>query len=211
MARLFNIVDNVYAPRGANPHTTGLVFDLDFTILVSGRERNLGADPAVNDDALRSAAGLWLNKYSMMFRLRLLRHEQGDLASGVQEPEGRAGIAAGDRAPQLLRVGAGDRGRGPSIQRTGDQRGAQENSLKVAGIRPRYLVGRMPPPVSVLDFSRSAWQAPRPISSPEREGRRGRRNPSNPDALPQIKVTSRAPSSAGLVAVCFSGGAWRRL
>ena len=67
VARLFNIVDNVYAPRGANPHATGLVFDLDFTILVAGRERNLGADPALNDDALRSAAGMWLNQYSMMF------------------------------------------------------------------------------------------------------------------------------------------------
>jgi hypothetical protein len=67
VARLFNIVDNVYAPRGANPHATGLVFDLDFTILVAGRERNLGADPALNDDARRSAAGMWLNQYSMMF------------------------------------------------------------------------------------------------------------------------------------------------
>jgi hypothetical protein len=67
VARLFNIVDNVYAPRGANPHATGLVFDLDFTILVAGRERNLGADPALNDAALRSAAGLWLNRHSMMF------------------------------------------------------------------------------------------------------------------------------------------------
>src|SRR5690348_6310794 len=67
VSRLFNIVDNVYAPRGANPHATGLVFDLDFTILVGGRERNLGADPALNDDALRSAAGMWLNQYSMMF------------------------------------------------------------------------------------------------------------------------------------------------
>lgn len=67
VARLFNIVDNVYAPRGANPHATGLVFDLDFTILVAGRERNLGADPALNDAALRSAAGMWLNRHSMMF------------------------------------------------------------------------------------------------------------------------------------------------
>jgi hypothetical protein len=67
VSRLFNIVDNVFAPRGANPHTTGLVFDLDFTILVAGRERNLGADPALNNDALRSAAGMWLNQYSMMF------------------------------------------------------------------------------------------------------------------------------------------------
>ena len=67
VARLFNIVDNVYAPRGANPHATGLVFDLDFTILVAGRERTLGADPALNDSALRSAAGMWLNQHSMMF------------------------------------------------------------------------------------------------------------------------------------------------
>ena len=67
VARLFNIVDNVYAPRGANPHATGLVFDLEFTIFVAGRERNLGADPALNDDALRSAAGMWLNQHSMMF------------------------------------------------------------------------------------------------------------------------------------------------
>ena len=67
VTQLFNIVDNVYAPRGANPHATGLVFDLDFTILVGARERNLGADPALNDAALRSAAGMWLNQYSMMF------------------------------------------------------------------------------------------------------------------------------------------------
>jgi hypothetical protein len=67
VSRLFNIVDNVYAPRGANPHATGLVFDLDFTILVAGRERTLGANPALNDAALRSAAGMWLNQYSMMF------------------------------------------------------------------------------------------------------------------------------------------------
>ena len=40
VARLFNIVDNVYAPRGANPHATGLVFDLDFTILVASVRRD---------------------------------------------------------------------------------------------------------------------------------------------------------------------------
>ena len=66
-ARLFDIVDKVYAPRGSNPHATGLVFDLDFTILVGGRERNLGADSSLNEDALCSAAGTWLNQYSMMF------------------------------------------------------------------------------------------------------------------------------------------------
>lgn len=67
MARLFNIVDNLYTPRGTNPHATGLVFDLDFPILVDGHERNVGADPAVNGAALRSAAGTWLNQYSMRF------------------------------------------------------------------------------------------------------------------------------------------------
>lgn len=67
VSRLFNIVDNVYAPRGANPHATGLVFDLDFTIFVGGTEQNLGANAALNDAALRSAAGMWLNRYSMMF------------------------------------------------------------------------------------------------------------------------------------------------
>jgi len=67
VAQLFYFVDNVYAPRGANAHSTGLVFDLDFTILVGGRERNLGANAALNDAALRSAAGMWLNQYSMMF------------------------------------------------------------------------------------------------------------------------------------------------
>ena len=67
VARLFNIVDNLYAPRGANPHATGLVFDLDFWIYNAGGERNLGADPHVNAAALRSAAGTWLNKYSTMF------------------------------------------------------------------------------------------------------------------------------------------------
>lgn len=64
---LFNFVDNVYAPRGANPHATGLVFDLDFSIFDGTRERTLGANTRYNAAALRSAAGMWLNKYSMMF------------------------------------------------------------------------------------------------------------------------------------------------
>jgi hypothetical protein len=64
---LFNAVDNVYAPRGANPHTTGLVFDLDFWIFDRGSEKKLGADTRLNDAALRSAAGMWLNKYSKLF------------------------------------------------------------------------------------------------------------------------------------------------
>jgi hypothetical protein len=64
---LFRIVDGVYAPRGSNPHATGLVFDLDFPIFDGSHERNLGANTQWNGVALRSAAGMWLNKYSMQF------------------------------------------------------------------------------------------------------------------------------------------------
>ena len=67
--QLFNIVDNAYAPRGSNPHATGFVFDLDFSIYRSstGQEITLGANTAYNRDALKSAAGMWLNKYAMQF------------------------------------------------------------------------------------------------------------------------------------------------
>ncbi len=41
--QLFQIVDNAYAPRGSNPHATGLVFDLDFSIYHNGGEIQLGA------------------------------------------------------------------------------------------------------------------------------------------------------------------------
>lgn len=64
---LFSLVDAVYTPRGTNPHATGLVFDLDFWISDGTGERNLGANPVYNAAALRSAAGMWLNKYSMQF------------------------------------------------------------------------------------------------------------------------------------------------
>jgi hypothetical protein len=66
-ATLFRIVDGVYAPRGSNPHATGLVFDLEFQIFDGSNERNLNADTKWNAAALRSAAGMWLNKYSMQF------------------------------------------------------------------------------------------------------------------------------------------------
>jgi hypothetical protein len=66
-AILFTLVDNQYAPRGSNPHATGLVFDLDFSIFDGSGERNVGADPKVNDRALQCAVGNWLNKYSMQF------------------------------------------------------------------------------------------------------------------------------------------------
>ena len=68
MEQLFNIVDNTYAPQGFNPHSTGFVFDLDFSILDdSGTERLLGTNTAYNPAALKSAAGLWLNTYAMNF------------------------------------------------------------------------------------------------------------------------------------------------
>lgn len=66
-SRLFQLVDAVYAPRGSNPHATGLVFDLDFPIFDGAHERNIGANAAYNSLALRSAAGMWLNRYSMQF------------------------------------------------------------------------------------------------------------------------------------------------
>lgn len=65
--QLFHIVDNAYAPRGSNPHATGFVFDLDFTIYRNGGETKLGANVPYNSDALKSACGTWLNKYAMLF------------------------------------------------------------------------------------------------------------------------------------------------
>lgn len=67
MRSLFDIVDRVYAPRGFNPHSTGFVFDLDFTIYKNGSEVALGAKSVLNGAALQSAAGMWLNTYSMQF------------------------------------------------------------------------------------------------------------------------------------------------
>jgi hypothetical protein len=66
-AKLFKVVDGVYAPRGSNPHTTGLVFDLNFDILDGKQEKSLDAATALNSAALRTAAGMWLNTYSMQF------------------------------------------------------------------------------------------------------------------------------------------------
>ncbi len=65
--KLFYIVHNAYAPRGCNPHATGYVFDLDFSIFSNGTEVQLGANTALNGNALRSAAGMWINLYAMLF------------------------------------------------------------------------------------------------------------------------------------------------
>ena len=77
---LFNEVDNSYAPRGSNPHTTGFVFDLDFSIYYCANhekkkgnqactagERTLGADTRYNTLALQSAAGMWINQYAIQY------------------------------------------------------------------------------------------------------------------------------------------------
>jgi hypothetical protein len=66
--KLFEELHNVYAPQGFNPHATGFVFDLDFSIwLPNGTETMLGTDASLNNNALQSAAGMWLNKYAMIF------------------------------------------------------------------------------------------------------------------------------------------------
>jgi hypothetical protein len=77
MQELFNRVDRDYAPRGFNPHSTGYVFDLDFSLYYCGqekknktcvdRERMLGTDTHYNGFALRSAVGMWLNTHAMHF------------------------------------------------------------------------------------------------------------------------------------------------
>lgn len=75
---LFQLVDNAYTPRGSNPHTTGFVFDLDFSIYYcQGQEKKggtctageikLDADTRLNSLALKSAAGMWINQYSMQY------------------------------------------------------------------------------------------------------------------------------------------------
>ncbi len=68
---------NYYVPRGAfNPHATGLVFDLNFPIYHHIRKSDqklyesedpVDALPPLNEAALRSACGMWLNKWSTMF------------------------------------------------------------------------------------------------------------------------------------------------
>ncbi len=65
---LFHQLHLAYAPRGFNPHATGFVFDLDFSVYFpSGYEGSLGADTSLNGYALQSAAGMWLNQYAPTF------------------------------------------------------------------------------------------------------------------------------------------------
>jgi hypothetical protein len=76
--KLLNTVANYYVPRGGfNPHATGLVFDLNFSIYHHVRSKDqkalveaedpVDAHPVLNEAALRSAVGMWLNTYSMQF------------------------------------------------------------------------------------------------------------------------------------------------
>src|SRR5262249_33437600 len=73
--QLFWIVDRTYAPRGFNPHATGVVFDIDFWIFSHGQEKGKtidtelrhGGHTVYRNSILQSAAGMWLNKYAMQF------------------------------------------------------------------------------------------------------------------------------------------------
>lgn len=76
-------VDRFYAPRGSNPHASGYVFDLDFSIYCDGTENEcpkkdkpcyrtvgeykVGANAVLNRYALRSAAGMWLNTHAPFY------------------------------------------------------------------------------------------------------------------------------------------------
>lgn len=75
--KVLNTVANYYVPRGRfNPHGTGLVFDLNFSIYhhvykksqkaIVEAEDPVNAIPLLNQAALRSAAGIWLNTYAMV-------------------------------------------------------------------------------------------------------------------------------------------------
>ncbi|MFT3821527.1 MAG: hypothetical protein QM750_28560 [Rubrivivax sp.] len=98
-AKLFKLVDGVYTPRGTNPHATGLVFDLDFTIFDGHkRELSLGANTALNGLALRSAAGMWLNQYSMMFGF-----DSYDTRKEIWHQEYRS-PTAGDGSPEAIEL-----------------------------------------------------------------------------------------------------------
>jgi len=75
---MLDTVAQFYVPRGGfNPHSTGVVFDLNFSLyhhvqstakkaLVES-EDPVNAHPILNEAALRSAVGMWLNTYSMQF------------------------------------------------------------------------------------------------------------------------------------------------
>jgi hypothetical protein len=77
-SEFLHTVAQYYVPRGGfNPHTTGVVFDLNFAmyhhVLAKDQktlvetEDPVDAHPMLNDAALRSALGMWLNTYSMQF------------------------------------------------------------------------------------------------------------------------------------------------
>jgi hypothetical protein len=78
--RLFSWVHKYFAPRGVNPHATGFVFDLDFSIwcqhpqMLHGKQvmqetevTHLNANAYLNGVALTNAVGMWINMYSMAF------------------------------------------------------------------------------------------------------------------------------------------------
>ena len=76
--KFLDTVAQYYVPRGGfNPHATGMVFDLNFSLYhhvystaqkaIVESEDPVDAHPLLNDAALRSAVGMWLNLYSMQF------------------------------------------------------------------------------------------------------------------------------------------------
>jgi len=76
--KFLDTVAQYYVPRGGfNPHSTGVVFDLNFSIYHHVRSKDqkalveaedpVDAHPVLNEAALRSAVGMWLNTYSMQF------------------------------------------------------------------------------------------------------------------------------------------------
>ena len=76
--KFLDTVAQYYVPRGGfNPHATGVVFDLNFSIYHHVRSKDqkalveaedpVDAHPMLNEAALRSAVGMWLNTYSMQF------------------------------------------------------------------------------------------------------------------------------------------------
>jgi hypothetical protein len=77
-SKFLDTVAQYYVPRGGfNPHATGLVFDLNFSMYHHVRSKDqkalvevedpVDAHPMLNEAALRSAVGMWLNTYSIQF------------------------------------------------------------------------------------------------------------------------------------------------
>jgi LysM repeat protein len=90
--RLVNITRRYKAPRGGSTHHSGVVVDIDFPYATSTtRVQRHGVDRSRNGDALRAAAGVWLNTHS-----RSLGFDTYDTSAEIWHQEWRnwAGTAA---------------------------------------------------------------------------------------------------------------------